>query len=548
MPHFAKPAEGSWTEHYPELGTGPVSYEDSISPEHYELERDAIFRRTWLNVGRVEQLPRKGSYFTKELDAARTSVVVVRGTRRRGPGLPQHLPPPRQQAGVERLSRSEETERHLPPVHLQVPRLALRPRGRPHLRAAGGGVLRPRQGRLRPRAGAGRGVGGVHLREPRPRQHRRRSRDYLGELGRRPRGLPVRRDDPGLQVPGRGREQLEALHRRLRRVLPRTCSAREAGRGRGVPQAPGLRLRGAGLRASTARTAWSRRGAACRRRRTSTWSSRSSACCAAACSARGTSPTSAIDELPPALNPARHPAWGVDTFVFFPNFMLLVWAPNWYLTYHYWPTSYNSHIFEGTLYFVPPKTATERLQQELAAVTFKEYALQDGNTLEATQRMHRVAGRHRVPAERPGDPAPPPAQDRPRPRRRAPGRQPRPPSASRRRPDEETPMPAPSPPTSPTSSRSPTGASRPRPSATPSGCQLHGRDAGVLRRRLPRLEDGHGLPRRARRSTPCPRTPRRLLWLCYSLVNVSFPVEVWRQPRVPDSGAASMDVVVEPAV
>jgi hypothetical protein len=39
-----------------------------------------------------------------------------------------------------------------------------------------------------------------------------------------------------------------------------------------------------------------------------------------------------------------------------------------------------------------------------------------------------------------------------------------------------------------------------------------------------------------------------LLWLCYSLVNVSFPVEVWRQPRVPDSGAASMDVVVEPAV
>ena len=39
-----------------------------------------------------------------------------------------------------------------------------------------------------------------------------------------------------------------------------------------------------------------------------------------------------------------------------------------------------------------------------------------------------------------------------------------------------------------------------------------------------------------------------LLHLCYSLVNASFPVECWRQPRVPDSGAASMDVVVEPAV
>ena len=58
-------------------------------------------------------------------------------------------------------------------------------------------------------------------------------------------------------------------------------------------------------------------------------------------------PTSTIDELPPALNPARHPAWGIDSFVFFPNFMLLVWAPNWYLTYHYWPTSYNTPHLRG---------------------------------------------------------------------------------------------------------------------------------------------------------------------------------------------------------
>ena len=94
-----------------------------------------------------------------------------------------------------------------------------------------------------------------------------------------------------------------------------------------------------------------------------------------------------LDPLPPGLNPARHKAWGIDSFVLFPNFMLLIWAPGWYLTYHYWPTSYNTHIFEGALYFVPPKNATERLRQELAAVTFKEYALQDGNTLEATQTM-----------------------------------------------------------------------------------------------------------------------------------------------------------------
>jgi hypothetical protein len=91
--------------------------------------------------------------------------------------------------------------------------------------------------------------------------------------------------------------------------------------------------------------------------------------------------------LPPGCNPARHRAWGVDSFVFFPNFMILVWKPGWYLTYHYWPTAVNRHIFECSLYFAPPKNALDRLRQELAVASFKEYAFQDANTLEATQTM-----------------------------------------------------------------------------------------------------------------------------------------------------------------
>ena len=39
---------------------------------------------------------------------------------------------------------------------------------------------------------------------------------------------------------------------------------------------------------------------------------------------------------------------------------------------------------------------------------------------------------------------------------------------------------------------------------------------------------------------------RNLLWLYCALVTVSFPVEVWRQPRVPDSGASSFDEVLAP--
>ena len=144
MARYPKPAEGSWTAHYPQLGTDPVSYEDSISPELYELEREAIFKRAWLQVGRVEQIPRSGRFFTKEIPAANTSIIVVRDgedvrafhnvCRHRGNKLVwQDFP----QRGDERDG---------PPVHLQVPRLALWAGRLLRVRAAGRGVLRPRQG------------------------------------------------------------------------------------------------------------------------------------------------------------------------------------------------------------------------------------------------------------------------------------------------------------------------------------------------------------------------------------------------------------------
>ena len=41
---------------------------------------------------------------------------------------------------------------------------------------------------------------------------------------------------------------------------------------------------------------------------------------------------------------------------------------------------------------------------------------------------------------------------------------------------------------------------------------------------------------------------KHLLWMYCGLMTASFPVESWRQPRVPDSGAASFDAVLEPAV
>jgi hypothetical protein len=43
-----------------------------------------------------------------------------------------------------------------------------------------------------------------------------------------------------------------------------------------------------------------------------------------------------------------------------------------------------------------------------------------------------------------------------------------------------------------------------------------------------------------------PREALKLMHLLFSMIMVSFPVEVWRQPRIPDSGASRLDCVVEP--
>ncbi|MDV2478313.1 hypothetical protein ACFWDA_01415 [Rhodococcus zopfii] len=45
-----------------------------------------------------------------------------------------------------------------------------------------------------------------------------------------------------------------------------------------------------------------------------------------------------------------------------------------------------------------------------------------------------------------------------------------------------------------------------------------------------------------------PDDARALVHLMQSLIMVSFPVEVWKQPRVPDSGAAWADITHEPVV
>ena len=364
--------------------------------------------------------PRTGSYFTKEIHAARTSIIVVRAAdgelrafhnicRHRGNKLVWEDYPGEETSGTCRQFVCKyhgwryALDGELTFVQQESEFFDLD------------------KAELRPRAGAGRRLGGVHLREPRPRQHRAAAR-LPRQVRRRDGGLPVRRDDPGLQVPGRRRQQLEALHRRLRRVLPRTRAAREAVRRRRVPQAHGLRLRGPALRARR--------------------SARDGVVVGRHGAAQGPEHGQA-DRADPAqrqlraVGPPRHPrarsaaarAQPVPPPDVGPRLATSSSRTSWCwcgrragtsrTTTGRPPTTGTSSRARCTS--SRRKTARDRMRQELAAVTFKEFGLQDCNTLEATQTMLESRVVSQLPAQRPGDPAPPPPQDGRRVRRRVRG-------------------------------------------------------------------------------------------------------------------------------
>lgn len=68
-----------WHQQYPHLGTGPLPADVFISEEQYALERERIFKKVWINVGRVERISDPGDYFVEDLPVCDTSILVVRG-------------------------------------------------------------------------------------------------------------------------------------------------------------------------------------------------------------------------------------------------------------------------------------------------------------------------------------------------------------------------------------------------------------------------------------------------------------------------------------
>ena len=70
-------AEVAW------LGQDPIPAKPYYDPEYFELERKAVFLRSWLQIGHVCELPAPGSFIRREVEVAKASVLIVSPRRAR---------------------------------------------------------------------------------------------------------------------------------------------------------------------------------------------------------------------------------------------------------------------------------------------------------------------------------------------------------------------------------------------------------------------------------------------------------------------------------
>jgi phenylpropionate dioxygenase-like ring-hydroxylating dioxygenase large terminal subunit len=61
------------------LGCDPIPAGPYYREDYFELEREAIFKRTWLNIGHVCEVPAPGDFIVRPLEVARASLLIVHG-------------------------------------------------------------------------------------------------------------------------------------------------------------------------------------------------------------------------------------------------------------------------------------------------------------------------------------------------------------------------------------------------------------------------------------------------------------------------------------
>lgn len=364
-----KPAAERWTTQYPELDTLPVPVEPYVSPEYFDLERERIFKRLWLTVGRVDEIPKGGDYFIKDIEVSKTSVLVVRGRDGAIRGF-HNLCRHRGNKVVKACAGSTggfSCGFHGWTYDLEG-RLVYVPDEDQFY------DLKKSEHGLTPIAtDVWKGFIFINA-DVSPTET---LEEFMGELGEQLSEYPFE----GMQrvamysadVNVNWKVLLDAFQETYHGAVVHKRSAPDASKSKDNPF---IHLLWVKLYRH--------------HHMASVYANPEHQPTAAESLAFKYGPTlvqgtEAKDALPPGVNPSRSPYWAFDEDVIFPNFFIAP-ANGWYFTYNFWPVAVNRTLWELKVYMNQARNAGEKISQEFSKVLLRDLTREDLNTLEDVQK------------------------------------------------------------------------------------------------------------------------------------------------------------------
>ncbi|HKY89974.1 MAG TPA: aromatic ring-hydroxylating dioxygenase subunit alpha [Nevskiaceae bacterium] len=380
---FVKGPGEKWIDKYPHLDRGPVSYESAVSPDFYELEREAVFRRNWLYVGRAEWVGEAGKFFTKEIEVCKTSLIVVRGRDQKVRAF-HNVCPHRGNKLVWDTHPATEVEGRCSRFYCKYHGLGFGLDGHvEHLTDAE--TWYGEQGTSMKLAEVPcetwNGFIFVNLT---PGGAKESLREFLGEYywGGFD-GYPFEQLTERYVAKGSVASNWKTLMDAFNEVYHGVFVHQQS-----FPYLQQFKNDELQAMRNNLNALVGRHGFYISPRNPQglfvTDLERISV-------TSGTGPQYpfAIDlasKLPKAANPLGTDDWGTSSHFIFPNTQIQFYYPGWYLTYQYWPLAHNRMRFEIDVHHLPSRNFSELLSHYAHMSIFLDAALQDVNNLEATQR------------------------------------------------------------------------------------------------------------------------------------------------------------------
>jgi phenylpropionate dioxygenase-like ring-hydroxylating dioxygenase large terminal subunit len=355
-----------WSLEYPGLSTCSVPVEPYVSADYFELERERVFRRVWLNIGRVEQIPNAGDYFVKDLAVVNDSALVVRGKDGKVRGF-HNICSHRGNKLVWDESGSCRT------LTCKFHGWSYNFEGR--LTAVPDQEMffdfdKSRHGLVPVATDVWAGFIFINL-DP---DNKETLKEYLGELGEKHAEYP--------------------FHEKTLRftyVAELSCNWKV-----GVDSFSEAYHASFLHRSSTKGLAYCKENPTGRPVEFNIWKRHRSLSAysnpnykpgpVGAVAGRFSNPvfTAGLENLPPGVNPNRMPNWVFDNAIVFPNFIIMATAGD-YLTHHFWPISMDRIIWEGDIYMEPAEAPGQYFSREYSKCHFgRDIWLEDTGTMEAT--------------------------------------------------------------------------------------------------------------------------------------------------------------------